>query len=211
MDVTEKSPSDEEIFERILDLTENARLDWKQVYEQGGTHPSEDIKESTSPQGYMAFDEYFGFGRMAVEPEDPEDGIEHAVIHVSGNRLDVSEEQVEGLIAAIEDYIDAVQAGKTPSMTDRVNQKIQEHVEPLRREVRVLEDELAHKDQRVSRVLSILENVTGSGTSPDHPPLTPETFEEVMNRIPVDIDGDPRDPTLNVQRDDVEVAIESLA
>jgi len=205
MDITDKNPSDEEIFGRLLSLTEAGRLDWKQVYEQGGTAPAENIKESTAPQGYMAFDEYFGFGRVAVKPDDPEDGIEHSVVHVSGTRLDIGAEQVETLISVIESYIDAVQAGDIPSMSDRINRKVQEQVEPLRQEIRVLEEELAHKDNRVGRMLSIIENTTCEG-----PPMTPRNFREVANRVDFEVTGSREDPNITVDQNNLEVAIAHL-
>jgi len=207
MDISEKSPSDDEILARIVDLTESGRLDWKQVYENGGTPPTEDIEESTAPQGYMTFDEYFGFGRTAVHLDQDEDGGgEYPAIDVSGNRLDVTVEAVERLREAIEEYIDAVQAGRVPTMADRINRKVQEQVEPLRREIKMLEDELAHKDQRVGRLISVIENVT---RSEDGPPLTKSSIENVLEKTDMEVSGPRDNPTLNMDSDDLEVAIES--
>lgn len=200
--------SDKEIFQRLLELTQSGRMDWKQVYEGGGTHPTEDIKESTAPQGYLAVDEYFGFGRAAVEPEDPEDGIEHAVVHVSGNRLSLPEGYVEELIGAIEDYIDAVQAGKTPSAAERINRKIQEKIEPLQHQIRSLEEQVARRDHRIDRMLTVLEHTTRPEGAPI---LTVDNFREVFQNLDFNIpEADSEDPYISTDDKDVENAIEDL-
>lgn len=209
MDAFDNNPSDSDIFQRLLNLTRAGRLDWKQVYEDGGTHPTENIERSTSPQGYMCFDEYFGFGRAAVELEmiDPEEDETRPLLHVSGNQLDVSAGQIDRLIDVIEDYIDTVQAGEMPSMAERVNQKIQKRVEPLQRQIQALEEELAHRDERIHRLVTIIENTT----RPDGlPPMTPENVREVLEETEMEIAGEKTDLDINLSRNDLSMAIKNL-
>lgn len=195
-------PSDQEIYDRILDLTMSGTLDWKQVYtEEGGPEPKEDLARSTAPNGYYAEDPYHGFGRIAVKPEDEEDEVLHPVLYVSGERLSVSGSEVDTLIDAIEQYVDEVRTGANPSTAERINREIERNLDPMREQLASMEQRVARREEEVGSLITCLQNATAG----DAPPLTTENVLRVLKNLEYEVD---EQETIHVKPESVETAIE---
>lgn len=159
-------------IERLVDLTQQGRIEWTPLYPDSFGAPDYTSQELgymaglTMPHAYAAHDESFGFGMLMFQLKSPmsEDYDPH--LFMLGQELALSDTDLALLRDAITIYLQEVQMGRFANQEQQVGEIIQNAITPYISEIEHLRKLLDKREQQYDRQLGILESLS---KAPAHP------------------------------------------
>lgn len=169
---------DEQIAERLAQLTAEGHLPWEPYY--GEVNPQEQgFDEMTEPNGYLLIDNEQGFGVVTLRLHDPvNEIIEDPRIFMDGDALAVGSYEVGLLRDAIEAHLGDVRSGEKPTQQQKMQQKIQKARRPLKEKLEEIMEMYEEERERVNSLMETLHNMTAAPSIP----LTPDTFRQTLRQ-----------------------------
>ncbi|RME26200.1 MAG: hypothetical protein D6800_06685 [Candidatus Zixiibacteriota bacterium] len=163
-----KFQNPEEVLSRLTELTKEGQISWGPVYrndpseflEDVGMMDSDFFSEVTHPIGYLAEDERFGFGFVALSMDPYSLDEDDMVLYIMGSALPASQADLSILRDYIELYIESLQRGGKSSHARFVEELLAAHVNPLQEQIAHLTQHVMVMDEVIGRQMVVIDRLT---------------------------------------------------
>lgn len=167
----------ERLVERLFDLTTEGELDWRPQYNRPeiASIDDETMQAASTPAAYILIDSDYGFGVASFTVESRYGGaVEDGSLFVAGEHLSLTLAQVRDLRDAIKVYLDDVRLGDKGTPQDRMEERVQEAVEPYMEKIQQLRAQIQRLNDMNTRLLAVTENLSKTESKETRAPTPPE-------------------------------------